>query len=573
MKTLSRNILLLAALLLHAKAYTQRVENIDSLKRLLHNHRDDTNKVQLLYDLSFSYVAGSYADTALTYAQQALDLAEKLNDEPGIFWSEITLGEALAILGNYPRALECNFRALELSKKLGDTLKLCYGNGGLANCYFYMGDYVTSIMYTREILKIINRDDIYWMWIQLAKTFHGMGESDSSLLYAKKAYETIKSSESVYTKSVVAPLLGNAYAAKAIYDSALFYYRMGIDLSVQSHTQTHLVDNYYGIAAVYRSKGDLDSALWYAQKITGEKIITVYPLGLLKAAQLATDIYQLQNKTDSALKYLQTTIAIKDSLYNRQKTIAAQNLTYKEQEKQKELDAYKQKVRNQLLVYILSGGLLVLLIGTGIWLRNRRRRQIQHIRNSIANDLHDDIGSTLSSISIMSELAKAKSPDASVLLTSIGESTAAMQENMDDIVWAVKPDNDSFENMLQRMNQFAFDILEAKNIEFHFYADASLSASRLSMQQRKNFYFFFKEVINNAAKHSAAGNVTVRILKKEKQAEMTITDDGTGFDTSQSFNGNGMNTLKKRAKELGGYCSIQSRPGEGTVTTLTFKIT
>jgi signal transduction histidine kinase len=194
------------------------------------------------------------------------------------------------------------------------------------------------------------------------------------------------------------------------------------------------------------------------------------------------------------------------------------------------------------------------------------------MRNSIADDLHDDIGSALSSISIMSELAKAKSPEASTLLASIEESTISMQENMSDIVWAIKSKNDSFENVLQRMNQFASEILDAKNIELHFESDASLSASKLSMKQRKNLYLFFKEAINNAAKHSDAKKIFVCIFKKDHHVDMIINDNGKGFDTNQTFHGNGMSTLKKRADELGGYFNIQSQINEGTVVEIKFKI-
>jgi len=86
---------------------------------------------------------------------------------------------------------------------------------------------------------------------------------------------------------------------------------------------------------------------------------------------------------------------------------------------------------------------------------------------------------------------------------------------MSDIIWTVKPGNDRFENILQRMNEFASEILEAKNIAFDFMSDASLPASRLNMEQRKNFYLFFKEVINNAAKHSDATKVSVNISQKD----------------------------------------------------------
>lgn len=573
MKILIRNIALFLILLSSFTLHGQHLDNIDSLKKVLHEQKEDTNKVKLLYNLSFSYVAGSYADTALVYSQQALDLAEKLNYEPGIFWSEITLCESLAILGNHPLALEHSFKALALAKKLDDTLKLCYANGNLASCYYYMGDYNTCIKYALDVLKIMDSDDNYWMWIQMSKAFHSMGQPDSAILYAKKAYDRIKGMDFVYAKSVISPVLGNAYSGKANYDSALLYYQMGIPLSVKSHTETHLVDNYYGIAAVYKSKGNLDSALWYCKKIITEKITRTYPVGMLKAANLLAEIYESKNNTDSTLKYLKSAIAIKDSLSNQQKTIAVQNLIYKEQEKQKELLAVKLKFRNRVKLYILIGGLMVLAIIAGIVTRNHRQKQLQKMRNSIADDLHDDIGSTLSSINIMSELAKAKSPQALTLLASISESSVSLQENMSDIVWAIKSENDSFENVLQRMNQFASEILDAKNIELEFENDTSLSNLRLAMRQRKNIYLFFKEVINNAAKHSSAKRVSVGIFKKEHCLEMIITDDGKGFDINQTFNGNGMSTLKKRAEELNGHFRVQSHLNEGTAVELKFKIT
>jgi len=251
----------------------------------------------------------------------------------------------------------------------------------------------------------------------------------------------------------------------------------------------------------------------------------------------------------------------------------AQQPSTEDQEKQKDIEAAKQKLQRQYFTYFLIALLIIAIIITGVIIRNRRIKQLQKIRNSIADDLHDDIGSALSSISIMSELAKAKSPEASPLLTSIGESTVTMQENMSDIVWAIKSENDRFENVLQRMNQFASEILDAKNINLDFKSDPSLSSSRLTMEQRKNFYLFFKEVVNNAAKYSDAKKVSVCIGQKDHYAEMSIRDNGKGFDTTTISHGNGMNTLKKRAAELGADFKITSRINEGTAVKLKFKIT
>jgi two-component system sensor histidine kinase UhpB len=578
MTALFRNIVLTIFLLLSFIADGQNLNNIDSLKKLLESQKNDTNKVKLLYTLSFAYDAGSYADTALIYSEQALELAEKLNDEPGIFWSAITYGEALAVLGNYPLALEYNLKALNLAKKLKDPIKLCFGNGGLSSCYYNMGEYNTSIKYMQEVLRIMDSTNVFkdksFMWTQLSKSYYELGQPDSALLYAKKAYEMIRDSQNTYRSSLISPVLGNAFSAKAVYDSALLYYQMGIPFSLKGRAQTHLIDNYYGIARVYKSTGNLDSAIWYAERIITEKVIKTYPHGLLKAANMLADIYKSKNIPDSALKYLNVAITIKDSLFSRQKTIAVQNLIYKEQEKQKEIEAYKLKFKNQLRTYAIIAGLLVLLILAIIGLRNRRLKQIENIRNSIADDLHDDIGSTLSSISIMNELAKAKAPEASPLLVSIGESTNSIQENMSDIVWAIKSESDYVENVLQRMNQFASEILDAKNIELDFKSDPSLSAARLKMKQRKNLYLFFKEAINNAAKHSGAKMVSVRVFKKEGCIELMVKDDGKGFDnTNHSLNGNGMNSMKKRAEELNGNFEIQHHLNEGTEIRLKFKIT
>ena len=298
--------------------------------------------------------------------------------------------------------------------------------------------------------------------------------------------------------------MGNAFAGNLDYDSAIFYYRAAVPASIHLSIQTNLIDSYNGIARTHKAMGKLDSAVWYAKKVLTSATGKSYPASLLKAANLLSSIYESTNKPDSALKYLHRATTIKDSLFSREKMIAIQTLTYKEQEKQQEIKAAEIKLRNRFILYILLASFLLLLVVSGIVIKNKRRKQLQDIRNSIADDLHDDIGSGLSSISIMNELAKAKPTQALHLLNSIGENTSSIQENMSDIVWAVNSKNDRFENIALRMNRFAAEMLEAKNTILDFKSDASLSTLKLAMIQRKNFYFFFKEAINNAAKYACA---------------------------------------------------------------------
>jgi signal transduction histidine kinase len=327
------------------------------------------------------------------------------------------------------------------------------------------------------------------------------------------------------------------------------------------------------MANVFRLTGNLDSALTYGRLVLDDSLSKTYPAGRLKALNVVASIFETGHTPDSALKYMRLAMTVKDSLFNRDKVVAIQALTNEEQEREKQADADSLRVNNRYWLLILVGVFIAFSLVALVVLRWQRLHQLRKMRNSIADDLHDDIGSTLSSISIMSELAKVKSPEALLLLTSIEESAISLQENMSDIVWAVNPKNDRFGNLLQRMNAFASDILEARHIGLDFSSDPALDTARLSMSQRKNLYLFFKEAINNAAKYSEASRVSVSIGRRENRVFMYIRDNGRGFDTASMVNGHGMLTLKKRREELGGELSIDSWPGAGTEVNLKFKIT
>ncbi len=222
-----------------------------------------------------------------------------------------------------------------------------------------------------------------------------------------------------------------------------------------------------------------------------------------------------------------------------------------------------------LTIIIASGLIIYFAYSTQL----QRILMAQKIRNNIASDLHDDIGSTLSGIMLMSELAKKQPGEAGNYFDQIKENSRTIIENMNDIVWAVNPKNDSMSEILSRMQSFASGLLEKKNITLEFVPDPGIESVRLGMEERKNFYLIFKETIHNAFKYAQCTKVRVQLYHDDKAITMKIEDDGKGFDTAKKYMGNGLHNLQKRADEMQGKLQINSIQGKGTIILLCFKTT
>jgi two-component system sensor histidine kinase UhpB len=583
MKTSFQHILPFLILLLFSFAAAAQNMWIDSVKKVLSTQKQDTNRVYTLIGLCDAY-STSYPDTAFTYGKQAYELSEKLDFDNGRLYSLISLNAALFTMGNYTLELDYAFKLIPLAKRMNNLDATGFSNGAVGDSYSSLGEYATALTYYKVVLGlgIENKlPELHRMYSMMTPVFLGLKQYDSAMWYAKKGYELFKTSayftsndwNTRWSESGTYLMLAQAYACKGMNDSALKFYRMSIPVSENLDMKFNWIDACNGMANVFKQQHNFDSAKWYAQKILLQKNLVINPSGRQKAAGVLADIYETEHNSDSALKYLHLANQLKDSLYNHEKIMAFQNVQLKQNEKERAVEAATTVLQNRYRLYFIITALVIVFAAIVMIIRNRRIRQLQNIRNSIADDLHDDISSTLSSISIMNELAKEKSPEALLLLSSIGENTSAIQENMNDIVWTVNPKNDHFENVLQRMHLFATEILDAKNIQLELNNDASLNNAKLTMKQRKNLYLFYKEAVNNAAKHSGAKKVTVNIIKKEQSIEMNISDNGSGFNTSEIFNGNGMNSLKKRVDELNGMYNIISQINKGTTVQLKFKIT
>lgn len=184
------------------------------------------------------------------------------------------------------------------------------------------------------------------------------------------------------------------------------------------------------------------------------------------------------------------------------------------------------------------------------------------LRNKIASDLHDEIGSTLTSINILSNVSKQamdlQPVQAREMLEQISEQSKNIQQNMSDIVWSIRPDNEKIEDLITRMREYAAQTLEPLNINIKIEADDHLINKILPMQYRKDILLIFKEAINNIAKHANATSVNVQLHNGQKELTLNIVDNGTWKGNNS---GTGTKSMKERASKLGGTLSININNG------------
>jgi signal transduction histidine kinase/ligand-binding sensor domain-containing protein len=233
--------------------------------------------------------------------------------------------------------------------------------------------------------------------------------------------------------------------------------------------------------------------------------------------------------------------------------------------------------------YLMIGSMLEIVLfsvafGDKLRLSQKEQQRQQMLRNEISTNLHDDLAASLSSLTMFSELNRMKFqkslPETSELFNKISARSREMMRQVREAVYDMNPGNDDSTEWLDRMVQFAKEMLSAKQIELTLNIDEVVGALPLSTPQRRNLYLFFKEAINNIAKHAEATEVKIDFCLISstfgKQGKLIISDNGIGFDTQELHQGNGLLNFRRRAETLRGKVDICSEIGKGTKIELTF---
>jgi len=246
---------------------------------------------------------------------------------------------------------------------------------------------------------------------------------------------------------------------------------------------------------------------------------------------------------------------------------------------------------------VLAGLMIMIAAGGTVWLYTRRQMRrrleklerqqaIEHERARIAKDIHDDLGASLTRITMLSQSARGEpqiSGSVSANLERIHATARELTRSMDEIVWAVNPRHDTLDSLASYFSRFAHDYLSAAGIRCRLDFPLQLPSWPLTAEARHDLFLAFKETLHNVVGHAAASEVHVSLKLEARKIILSVTDNGCGFHAGEICpgspprpdrisRGNGLANVKRRLVEIHGQCDIQSVPGQGTTVKFTVPV-
>ncbi len=544
-------------------------------------------------EIGKNYLRLSKMDSARMYFQQGLAISIRVGDkrtEAGIY---LNLGNVFIDETNYSEALNQFIKAEKIYEGLAsEDNGLIKALGNIGNVEFIIGNYDKALDYTQRSLQLSKdpENDLNAAYCHRlnGRIFRKKKDTLRAQSEYREALEIYIKRGDQRNEGETRQSIGNIHFDLHEFKKAIVEYEKAIQIGHRISNPSLLAYAFSGMGFTLYELKEFNKAISYfdSSTVSARSIKNFYLV--MDAYQIISDIHKEQTHYKEALAFHQLYSTLKDSLTEEETKQGTKELEakYQNAKKQNQIELLQ---KDQLLKDIslrqnrtvqstmVVAFLLLAIIAFLVYNRHRlveqakRHTEIQQMRNEISRDLHDDMGSTLSSIHIISELALEEYPQepSTKYFKHIAEHSAKMMEGMSDMVWSINPNNDSVQNMVTKMKEFSAEILEPKNISYRFQGEETLH-SPLNVKKRKNIFLIFKESINNAAKYSEGTFVDVNLSEEANNLLLTINDNGKGFDTTKVQSGNGLGNIRARANEINASLELESILGKGT--TLKMKI-
>ena len=206
--------------------------------------------------------------------------------------------------------------------------------------------------------------------------------------------------------------------------------------------------------------------------------------------------------------------------------------------------------------------------------RLEQQHAVETERARIAKDIHDDLGASLTQITLLSDRAEMEvAGELRANARKISVTAREMAQSLDEIVWAVNPQHDTLEGLVEYFSQTADDFLEDTSIRSRLKSPPNLPPHAIPAELRHQLFLAFKEALNNTVKHADASEIEIEFVVEPGQFQVLVADNGAGFDPAAlPRGGNGLQNMRKRLESFGGKFDLQTAPGQGTKIKMTIPL-
>lgn len=529
-------------------------------------------------------------DSIITKLEEVKKIYSDLNLISEVGSCEAKLGLVYLNLNRLSESLKASFKAKEIATRFGNKNVETMTNTNIGLVYEALEDWPNALVYAEKSLaiKIEKRDTagIAQVYSNIGNLYYYQGKNKQALQYMFEALSLNQYLKDSFNISTTLANIGNIYEQINLLDSAIYFLSQAFE--IQNPYYKSIPEQWCitvaGLAASWQRKNDLKNTAKYLNKCKDCEGVLHNFLYYASLYKVQASYYKKIGDYKKANQYLNSVIEMQDSIRENATNLENQKMAIRFEFNQRAREdslSYQLKISQQenttaqyRNTMYLSFAIGVLVLASAILIIKRlrisqkikRNRELQQVRENIAGDLHDDLGSTLSSIQIMSSLMVSQSADNPKIKEAAGNISILSDKiaaGMREIVWSLNPAHDTLDAIVQQMHKIALDILATTNIQLEFKKNLYNKLYKLLPQSRKDLILLLKESINNARKYSKASKITINIVQEKNKLLMKISDDGVGFELNKVRKGNGLDNIERRANNLHGEIAIRAREGKG----------
>lgn len=569
----------------------------------LHYYTEARNlSEQLHYPAGFARYVANYTavlnvqgrfDESLKLNLQALDTCKKYGLTQQYVKALSNTGAVYQYKDDYTNAANYYLQVLPYWEASGDDQMLSILCGNLCGLYRNLRQTGKAKTYAGRALEYAKKkQDLNAMgaaYNNMANVLKDLGRHDEAIRYLDSAYRIGRQLNDINMQETALINQGDAYTKKAQYDNSIAYYRKAMPLAAELGDVSGQALSSLGIAiGLFRQKNlpaarqELTHTIDFANRHDQPEVLSH---GLL----LMSDVLIAAGHFDSAETYRDRYDSVSNHLLNAGVLKNVQELETKydvEKNKRQILEKdllleqqHRESLRQKIFSYVSLAGaatLCLLLIGGYRAYRQKQalnqkeletlRAEQENIRlkalldgqeqerRRISQEIHDDIGSGLTSMVFLSRTLQ----DAGPAAARIQSNAENLMKKMNEIIWTMNHEEDTLDSLLSYIRVNAAEALDTAGIDYRFQIDEHIPAKSLSQEFRRNVYLVIKEAIHNAIRHAAATQVIITI-RIGHTLSITVGDNGKGFDGAEGRRfGNGLKNMRRRASGLGGQISIQA---------------